>query len=45
MSHLKAGVMAPRFQMANQDGIRTSLEEFRGHRLLLWWYPKADTPG
>jgi peroxiredoxin Q/BCP len=36
---------APAFQLPNQDGVRTDLAEFRGHYLLLWWYPKADTPG
>ncbi len=40
-----AGEPAPAFQLPNQDGVATELAEFRGHYLLLWWYPKADTPG
>ena len=40
-----AGEPAPPFRLSNQDGVPTELIEFRGHYLLLWWYPKADTPG
>ena len=40
-----AGESAPAFQLPNQDGVPADLAEFRGHYLLLWWYPKADTPG
>ena len=45
MALLEPGQPAPGFNVANQDGIPISLTQFRGHRLLLWWYPKADTPG
>ena len=40
-----AGESAPVFQLPNQDGVPADLADFRGHYLLLWWYPKADTPG
>ena len=40
-----AGEAAPAFQLPNQDGVPSDLADFRGHYLLLWWYPKADTPG
>ena len=40
-----AGEAAPPFQLPNQDGVPSDLADFRGHYLLLWWYPKADTPG
>ena len=40
-----AGEPAPSFRLPNQDGTPIRLEDFRGHYLLLWWYPKADTPG
>ena len=39
------GEPAPAFHLPNQDGVPSDLADFRGHYLLLWWYPKADTPG
>ncbi len=44
MALLTVGAPAPSFRLPNQDGIRTGLDQFRGHYLVLWWYPKADTP-
>jgi peroxiredoxin Q/BCP len=44
MPILKAGDLAPPFALPNQDGLAIDLQDFRGHRLLLWWYPKADWP-
>ena len=41
----KEGSAAPDFSAPNQDGASTSLADFRGKWLVLWWYPKADTPG
>ena len=40
-----AGEAAPAFRLPNQDGVPRDLADFRGHYLLLWWYPKAGTPG
>ena len=40
-----AGETAPAFRLPNQDGIPRDLADFRGRYLLLWWYPKAGTPG
>ncbi len=45
MPLLNAGDMAPDFQLPNQNGEQVSLSQFRGQHLVLWWYPKADTPG
>lgn len=42
---LSEGTTAPLFTVVNQDGDPTALEDYRGSWLLLWWYPKADTPG
>ncbi len=42
---LNENELAPAFDIPNQDGTPTSLEQFRGQNVLLWWYPKADTPG
>ena len=45
MPFLFDGARAPAFSLLNQHGVRLTLAEFRGHYLVLWWYPKADTPG
>ena len=45
MSLVKEGSAAPDFSALNQDGKPLSLADFRGKWLVLWWYPKADTPG
>lgn len=36
---------APHFSLPNQDGKIVSLESFKGKKLVLYFYPKADTPG
>ncbi len=41
----QVGDQAPAFSMRNQDGSDTTLEQYKGHHVVLWWYPKADTPG
>lgn len=42
---LDPGTKAPPFALPDQDGRVVSLADFRGRWLLLWWYPKAATPG
>lgn len=42
---LAEGTEAPDFTVLDQDGNPVTLSEQRGHWVLLWWYPKADTPG
>lgn len=42
---LEVGDTAPDFTMPNQDGIGVSLSDHLGSWVLLWWYPKAGTPG
>ena len=39
------GDKAPAFSFTNQDGANVSLDDFSGKYVLMWWYPKADTPG
>ncbi|MBI5930754.1 MAG: thioredoxin-dependent thiol peroxidase [Chloroflexi bacterium] len=39
------GDMAPDFELLNQDGEPTKLSDFRGKTVILFAYPKADTPG
>ena len=45
MPLLTEGSPAPAFSVPNQDGATVSLDQFAGKWLVLWWYPKADTPG
>lgn len=40
-----AGDPAPDFSLPTDDGRIVSLGDFRGRRLVLYFYPKADTPG
>ena len=39
------GAKAPDFSLAGDDGGTVSLKDFRGKKLVLYFYPKADTPG
>lgn len=42
---LKAGDVAPDFTASTHEGTELSLSSLRGKKVLLWFYPKADTPG
>jgi peroxiredoxin Q/BCP len=42
---LAAGTTAPDFTTPDHDGNPFTLSDQRGHWVLLWWYPKASTPG
>jgi peroxiredoxin Q/BCP len=42
---LDTGTAAPDFTLPNQDGDPVSLSSFRGRPVVLYFYPKADTPG
>lgn len=42
---LKAGTKAPDFLLPDQDGVMHSLEEYRGKKVLLYFYPKDNTTG
>jgi peroxiredoxin Q/BCP len=42
---IQVGQQAPGFTLTNQDGATVSLDDHKGKYVLLWWYPKADTPG
>lgn len=45
MTHLKEGDPAPQFTAKDQDGNPISLSDYKGKKLLLYFYPKANTPG
>lgn len=42
---LKEGTKAPDFMLPDQDGVIHSLEEYRGKKVLLYFYPKDNTAG
>ena len=42
---LDVGDEAPDFELPNQDGEPVTLSSFRGRPVVLYFYPKADTPG
>ena len=45
MSDIIEGSKAPAFDMATADGGRVSLDALKGRNVVLYFYPKADTPG
>ncbi len=42
---LSAGDRAPAFTLVDQDGDKVKLTSFKGQKVLVYFYPKADTPG
>lgn len=42
---LNAGMVAPDFSLPNEEGVELSLSAFRGQKIILYFYPKDDTPG
>ena len=45
VSDLNVGAMAPEFTAVTDSGETVSLRDFRGKRVVLYFYPKDDTPG
>ena len=45
MAQLEIGDKAPVFEGKNQDGENISLNQFAGKKLILYFYPKDNTPG
>ena len=42
---LTSGAKAPAFKLPSDDGGKVALSDFRGRKLVLYFYPRADTPG
>ena len=42
---LAAGDRAPAFHLADQNGDKLRLSSYKGRKVLVYFYPKADTPG
>ncbi|NNE31324.1 MAG: thioredoxin-dependent thiol peroxidase [Winogradskyella sp.] len=45
MTHLKVGDKAPKFTAKDEDGNSISLSDYAGRKLVVFFYPKASTPG
>ena len=45
MNTLQAGTKAPAFSLQDQNGETVSLSDFSGKKVLIYFYPKAMTPG
>jgi thioredoxin-dependent peroxiredoxin len=45
MAKLTEGAQAPAFTLPDQDGNPVSLDDFKGARVLVYFYPADDTPG
>ncbi len=42
---LEPGSPAPEFEVLDHTGRLVKLSDYRGRSVVLWFYPKADTPG
>ena len=45
MARLEIGAKAPAFTLEDQDGTKVSLASFKGRKVVVYFYPKDDTPG
>ena len=45
MATLAAGNRAPAFTLTDQHGKKVKLSDFKGRKVVIYFYPKADTPG
>jgi peroxiredoxin Q/BCP len=42
---LAEGTRAPEFEVADESGKKHNLNTYRGKKVVLWFYPRAMTPG
>ena len=45
MAHLEIGDLAPNFTLPTDNNGEVTLSELKGHKVILYFYPKDDTPG
>ena len=43
--YLKKGDIAPNFNILNHNNELISLSDFKNKKILIWFFPKANTPG
>lgn len=42
---LEIGTVAPDFELPDQDGVTHKLSDYQGKKVILYFYPKDNTPG
>lgn len=42
---LPEGTAAPDFDVPDESGQRHTLKQYRGNKVILWFFPRASTPG
>lgn len=42
---LEIGIQAPNFELPDQDGVMHKLSDYRGKKVILYFYPKDNTAG
>lgn len=42
---LETGTKAPAFELPDQNGVMHRLEDYKGKKVILYFYPKDNTPG
>ena len=45
MGQIEEGKRAPDFTLEDSAGKKVSLSDFKGKNVVVWFYPKDDTPG
>ena len=44
-ANLDIGTAAPNFELIDQDGVIHKLNDYKGKKLVIYFFPKAETPG
>ena len=44
-ANLDIGIAAPNFELKDQDGVIHKLNDYKGKKLVIYFFPKAETPG
>mgnify|MGYP001411646807 FL=1 len=44
-ANLDIGTAAPNFELRDQDGVIHQLNDYKGKKLVIYFFPKAETPG
>ena len=44
-ANLDIGTAAPNFVLRDQDGVIHKLNDYKGKKLVIYFFPKAETPG